>query len=434
MAQDSEAQEPENEQFLQPAELTTRPLLLTQSRQYLDSLLPPATPGAQATTSHFNFNRVDPALSTVLGPNFQVERPIPRVRTTSVQFIPLELAVSFVKKLEAESRRYALEYRANLKELKDKYEALSGELQRTQTVHSSIQAKVHKNQEEYDRMSADFAAYRASAQTTLDLLKERVACLSTQNKALNDALESERSARETSERDVIELVAANSVLQTVLKDTETAGPVLVLMQQHESFRRQMEQVRETKAKIQAELHSWTDHFQETLRRVPSKSDFGPVAHLRLQDSSYSDQLQALNQHIAPVRLQLKRLGFNLADEEEFAKLREERDELERKLHLWKDISDDLEQVTQERNAFDKELRELKRVLAAPARDDPQMVALRSQLEYVSSELQTYRAKALALEVECRELRERTDVGEAAKRKHSFRSEQVTPHHLSVLHP
>jgi len=431
MAQNSDTQEPENELLLHQSMLTARPLLLTQSQHYLNSLLPPVSPEAQSKPSQSNLQRAEPAISTALGPNFQVEKSIPEVKTTSVQFIPLELAVSFVKKLEAESRRYAQEYRENLKELKEKYEALSGEMQRTQTIHTSIQAEVHKNQAEFDRVNADFAAYRTTAQATLDQLKERVASLSAQSKALSGALEAERHTREACERDVVELMVVNCVLQTALKDAEIAGPVLALLQQHEAFRRQMERIRETKAKIQAELYNWTDHFQETLRRAPSKSDFGPVSHLRLQDSAYNDQLQALNQQLSPVRLQLKRLGFSLGDEEEFAKLREEREELVRQLQLWKDNSSDLEQITQERNSLDRELRELKLILAAPARDDPQMVALRSQLEYVSSELQTCRAKALALEVECRDLRDRTDVGPTAKRKHSFRSEQVSPRNLSI---
>jgi hypothetical protein len=135
-----------------------------------------------------------------------------------------------------------------------------------------------------------------------------------------------------------------------------------------------------------------------------------------------------------VRKQLRKLGFKLRDEDKYAKLQEERDELLRKLKLWKDNSGDLETMTQERNVLDKELKELKRVLAAPARDDPEIVALRSQFEYVSSELMTCRAKAIALEVECRQLKERTDVEEAPKRKSSFRSEQFSPRQASFLRP
>lgn len=383
MAHNSDIQEPENELFLPPTEPTNRPPLFALSQQYLDSLMPPVSAGTLPTSSKPKMSQAELALSTALGTNFKSEKPIANVKTTSVQFIPLELAVSFVKKLEAESRRHELEYKSNLQELKGKYEVLSEEVQRTQTVHSNIQAEVHKNQEEYGRASAEFTAYRTTAQATLSQLKERMVSLSTQNKTLREALESERNSRETCERDIAELIVANSVLQAALKDTEITNSVLPLLQQHESFRMQMEQIRETKAKVQAELHSWTDHFQETRKRAPSNSDFDPVSHLRLQDSAYNDQLQALNQRISPVRLQLKRLGFHLGDEEEFAKLKEERDELERKL---KDNRSDLEQVTQERNALDEELHELKMGLAA--RDDPQMVALRSQFEDISSKLQT----------------------------------------------
>jgi chromosome segregation ATPase len=370
------------------------------------------------------------------------------VKTTPVQFIPLDLAVSFVRRLEADARRSAIEYRENIKQLKEKYEEMQGEIHRTQTIHTNIQAEVHKGQAEFDRMSADFAAYRSSAQVTLDQLKERIASLSAHNKDLNAALEAERNERETCERDleterkareacerdIAGLIVENLVLQTSILDTDTAGPVLALLQQHEAFRRQIQSIRETKGKVQDELHSWTDHFQETLSRIPTKSDFGPVSHLRLQDAAYNDQLQALNQQISPVRKQLRKLGFKLRDEDKYAKLQEERDELLRKLKLWKDNSGDLETMTQERNVLDKELKELKRVLAAPARDDPEIVALRSQFEYVSSELMTCRAKAIALEVECRQLKERTDVEEAPKRKSSFRSEQFSPRQASFLRP
>ena len=419
---------PENDLLLEQALTTTRPFLQSPSQQYLNSLVLSTVSPSQSKETKTPFRIENPGIIDLIGPNLASQQPLPSIHPTSIRFIPLDLAIRHVKRLESDFKRYTQKYRENLAEMRSKYEDLQKEMRRTDTFHSKIKAEVEKNNSFYDKMKSEFDAYRTSAETILNHLKTKVVSLNSQNEFMRKSLELEEIMRKNQEKDIIELEIENMTLKIAAENEKIAGPVYFLMQKYEATRREIQKIRQNKGKISTDLNSWMDHFETTHRKTPSKSDFGPVAHLKLQETAMSDKLQDFNQKIAQIRGELEGFGFYLSDEDALNREIAEKKELQRKLDRLADLSFDLEQVTEERNALEKELKELKRMMAAPARDDPELTMLRNQLEYATSELQTSRAKAIALDVENRHLRDKVQLPDS-KHNGSFRSEQLTPHRI-----
>lgn len=413
----------DEEVLLQYTLPTTRNLFDPESGKLVNALMPvtftaPKDPG--------DLYRVAEYLpGEALGANYDILKRVPSARAKKSDFIPLDLALQYVRKVQTELKRMDRHYKSQLRTLVDRCTYLEAEAWRLSDANERLLEANEKNAKNFQtvtQMRLDFANYKADADTAIQVLKDEVKTLlkeRTQLRGEVERMEGVGKDQTTSQQELDSLKAEVERLQPLQR-------LKALLERHETLQQQVQALFASKANVNTDLADWSAKFEEKHRRTPSLKDFSPVAHLQLQAAAFGDSLSTLVRELEVAREQLAAHGVTMPKTEELLQTVEERNALKLRLSSLKSIATELERTEIEKKALAKELDDLKRLMAVPHRTDPEVSALRSQVDYLSSELTTYKGKSFALEIENRELQEQMQNSQQFQHKSSFRSENVEP--------
>ena len=193
-----------------------RASLIPPSTHYLQQLLPsvPAPKSLPPDIESIPPARIDTHLARCISARETVgeAREIDR---REVEFVPVELAKAFVRRVEEEAKSLDRQYRATLKDMDRTYEQLEAE---TQTIYHRFIEKIHREsraqvqyyQDLAEKYIQEFREYKVNSERTLRLLQEKIHSGHTEKKELaQNALTDLTRIREENRQEIEALREAN---------------------------------------------------------------------------------------------------------------------------------------------------------------------------------------------------------------------------------
>ena len=341
--------------------------LLPPSEEYLRQLMPEPEPFtlAKAEDAAFNSKPMVTAFTPgeILGPAIQQEAELPQVQPRAVAFIPAELALGYVKRMETDMRDMNARYKQLLAELDKTYEAMESEshvkyrdfLQRMQGDRSEL---LNRYKSTVETMQVEQAVYKSQMETLVKDLKDKV-------------------TRQTLEKNEL-LTGLTAQLASKDQEKETSLQELRLAYEHEMGNLTRERNQELEMAL-TERQGVGENLQNDVVELMVEVMVLKTEHL---------ECAASRQELSTLK----------------ASLQSGSDDFTRQLLATK--ADEIARLTLANQDLTRELESLKKSIAMPSdRDDPVLAALKSQLNFTNVELMTAKGQITAYEIQIRELQE-----------------------------
>ena len=179
--------------------------LLPPSEEYLRQLMPEPEPFSLAKAEDVAFNS-KPMVTAftpgeILGPGIRMEADLPQVQTKAVAFIPAELALGYVKRMEADMREMNARYKQLLGELDKSYEAMESEsqmkyrdfLQRMQGDRSEL---LNRYKSTVETMQVEQVVYKSQMESLVKDLRDKVTKQTIEKKELLAGLTAQLASKD----------------------------------------------------------------------------------------------------------------------------------------------------------------------------------------------------------------------------------------------
>ena len=356
------------------------PSLLPQSEEYLKQLMPEPEPYSLSKAEDLAFHS-KPMVTAftpgeILGPAIQMEADLPQVQTRAVAFIPAEMALGYVKRMEVDMREMNDRYRRLLSDLDKTYESLEAEsqvkyrefLQRMQGDRSEL---LNRYKSTVETMQVEQAVYKSQMESIVKDLKDKV-------------------TKQTLEKNEL-LTSLTAQLASKDQDKDTSLQELRLAYEHELGAL----TRERNQELQLALTE-RDNIGEKMAAL--ERDGRDVVELMVEVMVLKVRNEESDAALFSTKQELSALA---------ATLQSGSDEFSRQLLSSKD--DEISRLTLENKELRRELEGLKRSIAMPSdKDDPVLAALKAQLNFTNVELMTAKGQVTAYEIQIKELQEQLE--------------------------
>lgn len=275
-----------------------RSSLIPASTSYLQQLLP--SPSSSKDLPADIETIPPPRIDIYLGKGNSARDTIGEVREIErreVEFIPIELAKAFVRRVEEDAKGLDRQYRATLKDMDRTYEQLEAETQAIykrfiDKLQAESMAQIQYHRETTDKYEQEFRQYKADSERTLRMLQEKIHLERSERKEIS----------QTALADSVRMQEEHMQELAILRETNRQGIETVkrLEEQGKGYRERVEGLEKELGDTQALVNTLRIDAETRLKGV-EESKATETADLREElrtlQAKYDFERTQLNQQI-----------------------------------------------------------------------------------------------------------------------------------------